>query len=103
MDLMYSRYSNPMEFMRSYINQGRFGEFVENIIRMENERRKKEEELEDDNKLWAMFIHSYSDKCFTDWKREVLKSDLPGKSRDEDLTDADILDIINQTFPGNEH
>ena len=32
MDLLYARYSNPMDLMGRYINQGRFGEFVHEFL-----------------------------------------------------------------------
>lgn len=72
MDLLYSRYSNPLEFMRLYIDQGRFGEFVSNIIDAENKRLKEKYEKENEDKLWQMYIHSYSDKSFIEWKNEMM-------------------------------
>ena len=44
MDLLYSRYASPNEFMNLYIEQGRFGEFVWNIVNLENTRRKEQAE-----------------------------------------------------------
>lgn len=41
MDLLYSRYASPDRFMKTYIDQGRFGEFVANIIEMDMERKKE--------------------------------------------------------------
>ena len=41
MDLMYSRYADPMGLMRLYINQERFGELVENVLHMEQERKRQ--------------------------------------------------------------
>ena len=52
MDLLFSRYASPLDFMKLYINQGRFGEFVEGIIGLENKRRKENNEKENDDKLW---------------------------------------------------
>lgn len=103
MDLLYSRYASPMDLMKLYINQGRFGEFVSNIIELENERKKKEEEKESDNKLWSMFIHAYVPEgtTFESWKKEVLKqSEKQGKahSRDEDMTETDVVNILNSLF-----
>lgn len=103
MDLLYSRYSNPMEFMRLYIDQGRFGEFVTEIITQENKRRKEQEEKESDGRLWAAYIHSYSDKSFVEWKSEILRpvrqaNGGTGK-RDDDMTKADIDNLLNRLFP----
>ena len=91
-----------MDFMKIYMDQGRFGEFVENIIELDDERKKKEEEKENDNKLWSMFIHSMSDKSFNDWKSEMLKQPAnQGKAhtRDEDMTQKDIQNIMDRFFP----
>ena len=74
MDLLFSRYASPMDFMKLYIDQGRFGEFVEGIIGLENKRRKESDEKENDDKLWQAYIHSMSDKSFIEWK-QGLKQD----------------------------
>lgn len=71
MDLLFSRYASPLDFMKLYINQGRFGEFVEGIISLENKRRKEEKEKEEDDKLWQAYIRSMSEKSFSDWKNEL--------------------------------
>ena len=64
MDLLFSRYASPLDFMNLYINQGRFGEFVSEIIEMENERRKQTAEKEQDEKIWQANIRSMSEKNF---------------------------------------
>ncbi|MGN1314074.1 MAG: hypothetical protein ACI4VG_03560 [Lachnospiraceae bacterium] len=71
MDLLFSRYASPLDFMKLYIEQGRFGEFVEEIIEMDNERRREAEEKENDDKLWQAYIRSGSDKSFIEWKHEL--------------------------------
>lgn len=104
MDLLYSRYSNPMEFMRPYIDSGRFGEFVEEIISAENQRRKEQEEKEDDEKLWIAYVYSRTDMSYPEWKKCVLtpvapESDSAPRRRDEDMTSEDINRIMNHLFP----
>ena len=102
MDLLYSRYASPMDLVTLYLEQGRFGEFVENIIELENERKKAETEKEEEHKLWSMYIHSMSDKSFIDWKNELLKQpEEQGKARtrDEDMTEQDIQNIMDKFFP----
>ena len=71
MDLLFSRYASPLDFMKIYIEQGRFGEFVEGIVSLENKRKKEEKEKEDDDKLWQAYIRSMSEKSFIDWKKEL--------------------------------
>lgn len=58
--------------MRSYIKRGRFGEFVENIINAEYERKREEAEKEEEHKWWTLYVHSMSDKSFIEWKKEVI-------------------------------
>ncbi len=99
MGLLYSKYTSPMEFMRLYIEQGRFGEFVEEIWSAERKRRTEEADKENEQKLWELYLHSMHSESFNDWKRNVLKEPVNGgKNRDEDLKDADILNIIDVTL-----
>ena len=74
MDLLYSRYSNPLEFMRLYIEQGRFGEFVTEILKMDQKRKTEAAKKEDEQKLWEIYLHSMADKSFNDWKKYILSS-----------------------------
>lgn len=103
MDLLYSRYASPMDLVNLYLEQGRFGELVDNIIELENERKTAEAEKDNDNKLWSMFIHTYVPEgtTFESWKKEVLKQpEKQGKahSRDEDMTEDDVVNILNSVF-----
>ena len=74
MDLLYSRYRNPLEFMRLYINQGRFGEFVAEILEMDAKRKQEEADKDNEQKMWEMYLHSMADKSFNDWKKDVLSN-----------------------------
>ncbi len=96
MDLLYSRYASPKEFMNTYIENGRFGEFVEEILEMEYKRKKEAADKENDQKLWTMYIHSEArmEMSFNEWKAKVLSS-VPKKAEvrkgtDADMTEADI-------------
>ena len=103
MDMLYSRYSNPMELVKTYIRRGRFGEFVAGFLQAEKDRRKAETKKDEDLKEWIAYVHSYSDKSFDDWKAEILgKASTPGKKtagRDFDLDDKGIQNIIGKLFP----
>lgn len=99
MDLLYSRYASPMDFMHLYIEQGRFGEFVTEIIEMDYKRKEEQAKKEDEQKMWDLYIHSMSDKSFNDWKKEVMRTSHNHGSQDENMTDADIEGIINRLFP----
>lgn len=101
MDMLYRAYSNPLDLMNRYINQGRFGKFVTGFLEAEYERRKEEAEKDLDWKLWMMYINSYSDMTFGEWKESVLKnaSENTRKNKDEDLTDDGMEAIVNNLFP----
>ena len=94
MDLLYSKYSNPMDLMRLYIDNGRFGEFVSYILDMEYKRRKAEIEEKNDDRLWQMFLHSHPDKCFKDWKEEVM-SNAQEQQHSYSMTDQQV-DAVNE-------
>ena len=95
MDLLFSRYASPLDFMKLYTNQGRFGEFVEGIIGLENKRRKEEEEKENDNKLWQAYIRSMSEKSFMEWKKE-LKQEGNKQPETLSMTDERVADVKEQ-------
>ena len=95
MDMLYSRYSNPLEFMQLYIGQGRFGEFVSSVIEVENKKKKEKEE----NRLWELYIHSYSDLSYSEWKKSlIMERKEKERLSDESLSDEDIQNIILKTF-----
>lgn len=95
MDLLFSRYASPLDFMKLYINQGRFGEFVEGIISLENKRKKEEQEKEDDDKLWQAYIRSMSEKSFIDWKKE-LKEESNKQPETLSMTNERVADVKEQ-------
>ena len=68
MDLLFSRYASPMEFMSLYIENGRFGEFVEEIINLNNTRKQEEQRKDEDSKLWTAYLFSMSGLSFNEWK-----------------------------------
>lgn len=99
MDLLYSRYSSPMDLMARYINQRRFGAFVQGFMEAEYERRKQEAEKDNEWKLWVAYVHSYSDKTYDEWKKQIFgTSTTKPKKSDADLTDDEITSIIDAAF-----
>ena len=99
MDMLYSRYSNPLDLMRIYINQGRFGAFVEGFLSEEADRITKERERYNDMKLWMAYVHSMSKQSYSDWKNSVLPANRAAKGNDESLDDDGIKSIIDRMFP----
>ena len=58
--------------MRQYIEAGRFGEFVTEIVAIDRKAQEQKNKQEDERKLWELYLHSYSDKSFNAWKEEML-------------------------------
>lgn len=93
--------------MRLYIDQGRFGEFTASIINAEKKRKTEQSEKEAEERLWAAYIHSHSEKSFNDWKADILtpvshtSAGAPRK-RDDDMTKADIDNLLKRLFPSTQ-
>jgi hypothetical protein len=88
-----------MDLMARYINQRRFGAFVQGFMEAEYERRKQEAEKDNEWKLWVAYVHSYSDKTYDEWKKQIFgTSTTKPKKSDADLTDDEITSIIDAAF-----
>lgn len=102
MDLLYRAYSNPLDLMSIYINQGRFGTFVEEFIKLEGERIKKEQEKETDDRLWLVYVLSDTKESFNSWKKKVVGNDDNSSSisgKDEQLDNEGMKSIVQNLFP----
>jgi hypothetical protein len=67
-----------MEFMKLYIDNGRFGEFVAEILAMDNKRKEEEAKKEDDNKLWtAYLLGGAKEQTFNEWKAGLSPKEAP--------------------------
>lgn len=103
MDMLYARYSNPMDLMSTYITRGRFGDFIKSFLRAEKDREKEEADKDEDLKMWIAYVHSYSEKSFNDWKAEILgRTSTTGRKTagsDFDLDEKGIQNIIGKLFP----
>lgn len=101
MDMLYRAYSNPLDLMNMYINQGRFGKFVTGFLESEYEKRKEEAEKDYEWKLWMMYINSSVEVSFGEWKQKIEKnvSNQTHKTKDDDLTDDGIQSIVSKLFP----
>lgn len=102
--MLYSRYSNPMDLLKVYINNGRFGDFVDGFIKEETKRKNEEIEKHEDIKLWMAYIQTPTNETYQMWKRRVTGqapagANVTAKGRDEDLDDDGIINIINSLFP----
>lgn len=105
MDMLYARYSSPMDLMSRYINQRRFGDLVTHIIKSDQEHRKETADKENDFYLWIAYVHQLKDippeMTFTKWKEAIKEAAPEGRKSggDADLDDAGIQNIIYRLFP----
>ena len=102
MDLLYSKYSSPMDLVSRYINQGRFGKFVHDFLQIEYDRRKEEAERNNDWMLWVGYVHSESSESFDDWKARVTKPAHSTTGGDANLTEDGIRSIVDKLFTHTE-
>lgn len=103
MDMLYARYSCPMDLVKSYIRRRRFGEFVQGFIEAEVERRKEEAEKDKEWFYRIAYVHSYSEKSYDDWRADLIGSaketrKKPAGKSDRDLDAAGIDAIFNKLF-----
>lgn len=103
MDLLYARYSNPLNLLSIYANQGRLGAFVHGFLKEESARRSEEAEKTKEMKLWIAYIHSFSKESYGEWKEQIERQsggkNTPVKGSDQTLDDAGIQSIMNDLFP----
>lgn len=100
MDLLYSRYSNPLEFMRLYTEQGRFGEFVTEILKMDQKRKTEAAKKEDEQKLWEIYLHSTAEKSFNDWKKDILSNNASSQKPVSLSMDESQVENVKQQARG---
>ena len=103
MDMLYSRYSNPLDLMNVYINQGRFGKFVTGFLEAEHKRKTEEAEKDQEMKLWIAYIHSRSELSYGEWRNKVCSTGSGHAKKgggDQSLDDDGIKTIIADLFPG---
>lgn len=97
--MLYRAYSNPMDLIARYINQGRFGTFVEGFLQAEYDKRKAEAEKDQEFMLWIAYVHSGANETFNDWRNKVCKpSSTTMGGRDVDMTEADMENILKKLF-----
>ena len=82
-----------MDFMHRYIDQNRFGEFVENILESERKRKHDAAEKENEDKLWDIYVRVLPDKSFNEWKADLQKA----PETNDKMSDKQISDIVAQS------
>lgn len=89
--------------MNLYIEQGRFGEFVTEILLAEKHRKEEIARKENEDKWWSLYLHSASEKSYEQWKAELTGTANTGSSKqtqgnDANTTNEDVDAIIKRLF-----
>ena len=102
--MLYARYSRPMDLVERYIQQRRFGKFVQGFMEAEYERKKHEAERDQDMMLWiaysiAINVGHYSGS-FGEYKQTVMKpaSTTRRRGSDVNMTERDVQSIVDGLF-----
>lgn len=88
------------KLIRLYIDQGRFGEFVSEIIRLDYERKKEEAEEKNDNRLWQMYLNNsmtmQEPMSFEDWKVGVTQN-ARNQPKNHKMTNEQVKDTVEHS------
>ena len=60
MDLLFKRYASPFSLLEMFISTGRFSDFVNEFIEIQNEESE-----------WEFYIHRVFDKSFDEFKSSI--------------------------------
>ena len=88
MDLIFKRYSSPFIFLENLIENNKFYDGVHTIWNKAN-----------DDKLWELYLHSMSEKSFTDWKNELTYKDETPKEENLEVAKIKARNILNHFKP----
>ena len=89
MDLVYKRYSNPMELIDNMISLSNFSEFISELA-----------DNVSDEKLYDIWKSKVYDKSFADFKNEMMAKwkKNTGIETSETMTDEEMETTINDYY-----
>lgn len=89
MDLVYKRYSNPMELIDNTISFSNFSEFISELA-----------DNVSDEKLYDIWKSKVYDKSFADFKNEMMAKwkKNTGIETSETMTDEEMETTINDSY-----
>nr|WP_278547618.1 hypothetical protein [Catenibacterium mitsuokai] len=89
MDLVYKRYSNPMELIDNMISFSNFSEFILELA-----------DNVSDEKLYDIWKSKVYDKSYTDFKNEMMAKwkKNTGIETSETMTDEEMETTINDSY-----
>lgn len=87
MDLVFARYSSPFLLLDGYIGSGRFQEFIDEFV-----------ELENDRSTWEFYLHKIENKTFAEFKAEIEPAPYV-RPEDIETTVTESMNILNGFIP----
>lgn len=91
MDLLFSRYASPFLIVNQMIQYNRFSEFIDEILL-----------IEEDRKLWEVYLHKVFDKSYFDFEKAVKKPKVIHKPINFEATINDSISILEGFKPEGE-
>lgn len=93
MDLIFKRYSNPMILLGCYLSSGRLTEFVEEVVKMNND------EMENET-MWDFFLHKVYDQSWADFMKEYSQiKPIEQEAANFETTIKESAKILNSFSP----
>lgn len=82
MDTLYKRYNDPTAFLNTLLILDNWREALENLIKKDAEDR-----------LFQMYLHSYPDCSFGEWKDKVFKENE--QKNKKPLNQEEVTTLVN--------
>lgn len=79
--MLFKQYANPFDFLDGISQMGMFEQGILKVIEDEQEQ-----------KLWELYLHSYPEKSFKEWK-DSLKSSNPKNA----MTESEVATQVQKS------
>ena len=89
-DLLYKRYSNPLELLQQMLQTGQLEEFIEELVQIRNE------EMQEDA-MWQYYLHTVCrEMSFEDFMKRAKQPEEPETIEENRMVTIvkDSLDIL---------
>jgi hypothetical protein len=83
MDRLFKRYSDPMKLLDQMIRTGRFEEFVNEFVAINNEETEQQNKEQEDRLIWEIWLHRVFDKSFADFKNSLTQEEKAAPTPEE--------------------
>lgn len=87
MDLVFKRYSSPFLLLDNIIENGKFLEFVLELIDTYNEEQ-----------IYDLWLHKCYDKSYQEFKKSIIDDGGKSNVQAAEMDDEQITSIINDSY-----